>query len=212
MLSTFSYNQIKKKLCHDYAVPSQVITRRTITRPKNFDSIVTKIGIQMCTKIGGAPWLTPIPMKGTMTIGYDVSVDTVSKNTTFGALVATMDLKEQVKFFSAVSSSQDTGGLTNDFSLNVVRALRAYQEEHKSVPEKIFIYRGGVGDGQLGYVRDIEVKAIEDKLNEVYRSLEKEYKMIFIIVNKRINTRIFANRDNPPAGTIVDDIITLPER
>lgn len=199
-------------MCLDFAVPSQVITRKTITRQKNFDSVVTKVGIQMCTKLGGAPWLPMIPMAGTMTIGYDISIDTVSRNTSFGALVATMDLKKGASFYSAVSSNQDTAGLTNDFSLNVLKALRIYQERHQTLPEKIIIYRGGVGDGQIAYVRDIEVKAIEDKLNEIYKSLNLAFKMIFIVVNKRITTRIFANTDNPQAGTVVDNTITLPER
>lgn len=187
-----------------------MVTRKTITRQKNFDSVVTKIGIQMCTKIGGAPWMPAIPMRGTMTIGYDVSVDSVSKSTSFGALVATMDLQQGANFFSAVSSSQDSAGLTNDFSMNVVKALGRYQEKQKALPEKIIIYRGGVGDGQVAYVRDIEVKSIEDKLKGIYA--EQDFKMIFIVVNKRINTRIFSNGDNPEAGTVVDDVITQPER
>ena len=41
-------------------------------------------------------------------------------------------------------------------------------------------------------------------------------KFTFIVVSKRINTRIFAkfgNRvDNPSPGTVVDDVVTLPER
>jgi aubergine-like protein len=39
------------------------------------------------------------------------------------------------------------------------------------------------------------------------------FKFAFIIVSKRINTRFFTERsDNPHSGTIVDDIVTLPER
>jgi aubergine-like protein len=41
-------------------------------------------------------------------------------------------------------------------------------------------------------------------------------KFTFIIVNKRLNTRIFLNRggrcSNPNSGTVVDNTITLPER
>lgn len=42
-------------------------------------------------------------------------------------------------------------------------------------------------------------------------------KIGFIIVNKKTNTRIFAaggrnGTDNPQPGTVVDDVITLPER
>jgi aubergine len=36
--------------------------------------------------------------------------------------------------------------------------------------------------------------------------------LTFIIVSKRINTRLFAGNSNPPAGTVADSVITLPER
>ena len=43
-------------------------------------------------------------------------------------------------------------------------------------------------------------------------------KFTFIVCNKKINTRIMScpgygkDADNPKPGTIVDDVITLPER
>ena len=40
-------------------------------------------------------------------------------------------------------------------------------------------------------------------------------KFTYVIVSKRINTRFFRNggkASNPPSGTIVDDVVTLPER
>jgi aubergine-like protein len=38
------------------------------------------------------------------------------------------------------------------------------------------------------------------------------FRMAFIIVTKKIKTRLFFNNNNPPPGTVVDDCITLPER
>jgi aubergine-like protein len=40
-------------------------------------------------------------------------------------------------------------------------------------------------------------------------------KFTFIVVTKKINTRLFtagAKPDNPPPGTVLDDVVTLPER
>lgn len=55
---------------------------------------------------------------------------------------------------------------------------------------------------------------IKKKLSEVYGGAE--YKMAFIIVSKRINTRIFLDRgrngENPRPGTVIDDVVTSPER
>lgn len=36
--------------------------------------------------------------------------------------------------------------------------------------------------------------------------------MAFIMVNKRVNTRIFYNKSNPPCGTVVDSVITSSAR
>lgn len=36
--------------------------------------------------------------------------------------------------------------------------------------------------------------------------------MGYIIVTKRLNTRLFRDRQNPTPGTVVDDVITSPEK
>lgn len=47
-----SYSSIKKKCYGDHALPSQVATKFNLTKDKGYDSIVTKIIIQMCAKLG----------------------------------------------------------------------------------------------------------------------------------------------------------------
>ncbi|RVE43652.1 hypothetical protein evm_011692 [Chilo suppressalis] len=82
------------------------------------------------------------------------------------------------------------------------------------LPNPILVYRDGVGDGQIPFVRDYEVAEIKKALNELYQG--QEYKFAFIIVSKRINTRIFVETNrggaNPRPGTVIDDVVTLPER
>ena len=44
---------------------------------------------------------------------------------------------------------------------------------------------------------------------------QADIKFTYIIVSKRINTRFFRMNGpptNPPSGTVVDDVVTLPER
>ena len=59
------------------------------------------------------------------------------------------------------------------------------------------------------------MKAIHDTLVNAGIE-EKDVKFAFVIVNKRINTKFIqkvgGNHSNPPSGTIVDDVVTLPER
>lgn len=67
------YSLIKRKLCIDRAVLSQVVLLKNVQ--KNNLSVCTKIAIQINCKIGGAPWLVTIPKKGMMIVGFDVCHD-----------------------------------------------------------------------------------------------------------------------------------------
>lgn len=57
-----------------------------------------------------------------------------------------------------------------------------------------------------------EVKAVKKALAHLWK--DKPIILTYILVTKRINTRIFMrqNRDNPGPGVVVDDVITLPEK
>lgn len=212
------YSAIKKKCCVERAIPSQVMLAKTIT-PKGGNSrgllsVATKVAIQMNCKLGAAPWMVAIPIKGLMTIGFDVTHDTNDKSKSYGALVATMDLQTHAKYFSAVSAHRNGEELSNELALNIIKALKEFRELHGCLPAKILMYRDGVGEGQLHQVLEHEIELVKQKLDEVYKkaNVEGGYRMAFVIVSKRINTRIFRQTTNPIPGTVVDNVITLPER
>ncbi|KAG8223661.1 hypothetical protein J437_LFUL001768 [Ladona fulva] len=203
------YNAIKKKCCVDRAVPTQVVTQRSITNPKGLMSIATKVAIQINCKTGGAPWCVEIPIAGLMVVGFDVCHDTANRSKSYGALVASLD-NGLTSYFSAVSEHTTGEELSNDISANLVKALRKYKEVNQRLPARIMIYRDGVGEGQVNYVVEHEVELIKGTLRQVYGG--DNFKLGFIIVTKRINTRFFDGDRNPPPGTVVDDVVTLPER
>lgn len=203
---------MKKICCVEHAVPSQVMCVNTM---KKGLSVATKVAIQMSCKIGGAPWHVKIPLGGLMTIGFDVARDSADRKTSYGALVASMVIDGRVDYFSCVSRHQNGEELANHFSDNIVKALHAYRDLSKGVlPKQILIYRDGVGDGQIESIQQTEIAKLRECLNKIYGG--PNYQLVFIIVTKRINTRLFARsargHENPPPGTVVDDVITLPER
>ena len=213
------YAAIKNVTCVQAAIPSQVIVAKTLTPEKGgILSIATKILIQINCKLGGAAWMIKFPLKGVMTIGYDVTHDTRDRSKSYGAFVASMDLRESVKYYSAVQPHVNGEQMSNNIEMNLAKALKAFMNNHDRLPERIFFYRDGVGDGDIEYVHSKEVKVLENKLMEIYNKVGGGVipKLTFIIVNKRINTRIFAVQGkryaNPVSGTIVDTTITLPER
>ena len=50
------YDEIKALLNERIGVASQVVLAETIRRGKNIKSIVSKILVQICAKVGGCPW------------------------------------------------------------------------------------------------------------------------------------------------------------
>lgn len=210
------YSAIKKTCYVRHAVPSQVVTRRVMDNrnPSRMRSVATKVAIQMNAKNGGMPWFIDIKMNNVMFVGYDVCHDTRDRAKSYGAIVATMDMRRSTRFFSSVSAHTNGEELSNNLSLDMVKALKQYQSEHSCLPDRIMFYRDGVGEGQTSYVFEHELRHLRDTLQQFYG--EKPLKLGFIIVSKRINTKFFMEDrqrvTNVPPGTIVDDVVTLPER
>lgn len=205
------YSAIKKRCCVDRAVPTQVLLAKNVQgEPRKMMSVATKVAIQMNCKIGGSPWTVSLP-QGLMVVGFDVCHDTMSRNQSYGAMVASLT-DDMSKYFSVVSAHTCGEELSNNFALNIVKAIRKYMDVNNGAkPMKIVIYRDGVGEGQLPYVVSTELEGINEKLKQIYSP--DEVKMSFVIVTKRINTRIFSeNRCNPPPGTVVDSVVTDPAK
>lgn len=211
------YSAIKKTCCVRNSLPSQVVTSRVMD-PRNMSkmrSVATKVAIQMNSKIGGMPWLVDVRMNGIMFIGYDVCHDTRNRANSYGAIVATMDMRESPVFYSSVSAHTNGEELSNNLATNVLKAIKQYKEIHKKLPDRILFYRDGVGEGQTNYVHEHELKNLLDKLKLMYQAVP--VKLAYVIVSKRINTKFFrpSHREpfeNVPAGTVIDDVVTLPER
>jgi len=120
------------------------------------------------------------------------------------------------KYISIANLHSNPSQELNDNMVPAIsKALRKYQELNSNLPSRIIIYRDGVGDGQIQYVIDHEITAILSCLAKAGLP-EDQVKFTYIIVNKKINTRIMQmegrNAVNPPSGTVVDDVVTLPER
>ena len=71
------------------------------------------------------------------------------------------------------------------------------------------LLRDGVGEGQIPVVKEQELAAIEKVFEQAGMT---GVKFTFIIVSKRIKAKFFRGVENPHSGTIVDDVVTLPER
>ncbi|XP_054728354.1 protein piwi [Anastrepha obliqua] len=209
------YASIKKKGCLERAIPTQVITQKSANNQRGLMSIATKVAIQINCKLGYTPWMIDLPLSGLMTIGYDVAKSTRDRSKAFGALVASMDMKTNATFYSTVAECSSHDVLANSLWPMMTKALRQYRKEHDGkLPTRILFYRDGVGEGSLRQVYEHEVKDVVEKLEQEYKRVgsEKPPMFAYVVVSKSINTRLFARGRNPPPGTIVDDVVTCPER
>ena len=142
-------------------------------------TVATKVALQMNCKMGGEPWAVKIPMKvssgscshsnldlslpvqDTMVIGYDTYHDTAKKGRSVGAIVATMN-QALTKYMSLANMHEERAQELHDNLVpNISKILRKYNELNGHLPCRIILYRDGVGDGQINYVVEHEVKAIK---------------------------------------------------
>lgn len=200
----------------DYGIPCQVIVKNKTMCHRNLDSIATKIAIQMNCKLGGIPWMIKLPVKGLMTVGFDVSHHPRDRSRSVGALCATFDLNKSSLFYSTTMEYKDGNEMVAGLDKYLSQAIKEYKDTCGELPARIVMYRDGVGEGQIATVEHQEVNPILKTLTRIYSAEGKTPLFAYIVVNKRVNARFFkksgTHRINPRPGTVIDTTVTLSER
>jgi Piwi domain len=83
-------------------------------------------------------------MKGTLFVGFDVSHDTTSKSLSYGCLQVASLNDSVSRFFSIVTAHKNGEKLSNEIGLELVKALRKYQNANDQNLPTMFIHRDGV--------------------------------------------------------------------
>jgi aubergine-like protein len=209
------YDAIKKVLCVDCPVPSQMLLSKTLQKQGQLMSVATKVGIQINAKLGGEIWSVQIPSKTIMVVGIDTYRDSQSRSSQMVGFVASIN-PTCTRYYSRVIEQRSDNDLISGLKSCMQDALQKYHQVNGILPAKIIIYRDGVNDFQLLDVIENELPA----LNELCMKAQEGYdpKLGMIIVKKRGSARFFA-RDprggrqlmNPPPGTIIDHTVTNQE-
>lgn len=204
------YAAIKRICCSEIPVPSQVINARTLSNEAKNRAIVQKIILQMNCKLGGTLWSIKIPFTNVMIAGIDTYHDPKQKSNSVSAFVASLN-GEYTRWYSRACIQSKKEEFMNGLCASLEKSLRVYQKLNAVLPQKIIIFRDGVGDGQLRMCSEYEIP----QLQEACKILDPNYspELVFIVVQKRINTRMFridgqSNLDNPNPGTVLDHTVT----
>lgn len=208
------YAALKRVLCSEIPVPSQAINSKTLKNEAKNRSIVLKILLQMNCKLGGTLWAIKIPLPKTMICGIDTYHEAGHKGITVGGFVASLN-PEFTRWYSRPTIQEKREELVNGLIASMESSLTAFKAFNGYYPDRIIIYRDGVGDGQLPLVQNYEVPQFKIAIKRV----DPDYKplLTFIVVQKRINSKFFRvvpNKQgaeslvNPPPGSVLDYNIT----
>lgn len=204
------YSAVKRLCCVDMPVPSQVIISNTIGQQQKLRSVTQKVALQINCKLGGELWAVDIPMQNVMVVGVDVYHDLTRGRQSVLGFVASMN-HNMTRWFSKCAFQEPGKELVNCLKVAFLEALVKFYEVNHRRPDRIFIFRDGVGDGQLNYVSEYEI----EQLISAFTCVSPDYNpaIAVVVVQKRINTRIFAKLnakelDNPTPGTVVDHTVT----
>lgn len=212
------YSACKRLYSCEMAVPCQFIRCGTIQDPRKLRSVVQKVVIQMLAKVGGQPWAISLPMKSFMIVGVDVYHDTIDRKKSCVGFVASMNATTSL-WWSHTFSQNSLEEIGQKMSVATVTALRKYHETNGFVPQRIIVYRDGVGDGQLDTVLQVEIPQIINAVKFYMRdnhSSEPISQISYVVVQKRISAKISLRQNdrkivNPLPGTFIDHTITHPE-
>ncbi|GFS54318.1 piwi-like protein 2 [Nephila pilipes] len=207
------YSAFKKLCCVEMPVPSQAINLRTISDARKLKSVVQKIALQMNCKLGGELWSVHIPMNDLMVCGMDTFHDISKGRRSVLAFVASLN-QNRTRWFSMTTMQRQGQEFGDSLKILFLASLRKYFEVNHRLPEKIILFRDGVGVGQLQVVKNYEA----EQLTSCFKHFSQDYSpsLTIAVVQKRINTRMYSvvnqgNRttlDNPVPGTILDHTIT----
>ncbi|OMJ88066.1 hypothetical protein SteCoe_10049 [Stentor coeruleus] len=204
------YDDLKRMIFSSLPVPSQCILNATLKKDKGLRSVVNKVIMQINAKIGGVPWaLQNLPFSDapTMAVGIDV-FHKAGSHSVLG-FCATTD-KNFAKYVSLPKVNAPSEEICSQLSECMVQAITQFAIENGRPPSRIVIFRDGVSDSQRSAVLEGEIPQIKQAFAKLRSDgkLPEDPKLIFLVVNKRINARFYANQggkiNNPPLGTIVD--------
>jgi len=205
------YSAVKKLCCVEKPVPSQVINFKTISNEKKVSSVVQKVALQINCKLGGELWGCQIPPKmgNIMVLGVDVYHDPSRRGSSIAGVVSSTNMTMS-KWFSSTVFQTPGQELVDCLKVAFVKALRKFYEANHIWPDKVIVFRDGVGDSQLSLSATYEAEQFKDAFHHISDQYSPGF--AFIVVQKRINTRIFFQAgkelDNPPPGSIVDHTVT----
>lgn len=151
-----------------------------------------------------------------MVVGYDSYHDSAHRGKTVGSAVFSMD-PHFTQYYCRAKEHGEARELVTNLGDFMRDGLKKFYEVNGGLPDRIFFYRDGVGDGQIPILFHHEIPQLLQAYKNITDDMNYNPKMTFSVVTKRTTVRYFMkiSREfcsNPKPGTVVDHTITRPER
>jgi len=160
---------------------------------------------QMNCKLGGQLWRLDIPLPKTMVVGIDVCHDTLKGKRSVCGFTASLN-EHFTKYYSRVTFQDSKQEVIDGLKVCMDGALAKYWKLNNALPDRVIVFRDGVGDGMLQALMDHEVP----QFYSAFRTINEQYnpRLAVVVVKKRIHTRLFTKQGqdlvNPLPGTTAD--------
>ncbi|KAI6114150.1 Piwi-domain-containing protein [Pisolithus sp. B1] len=191
-----------------------MLIEKVLKDERKQDQYFSNVALKLNVKLGGinhildaasTKWLT---QKKTM-------VAVLAGTPSIAAVVASVDDKF-VQFPASLRCQKSKKEMITEVDKMMIERLQRYREVNKVLPDRVFVYRDGVSEGQFDTVLEEELPAIRDAFRRM-GSGGKSYDpaLTIIICGKRHHVKLFPDRPeyadrngNTRPGTVVDKGIT----
>jgi len=187
------------------------------------DQYFSNVALKLNTKLGGInhvldsdslKWLTKAK---TMIVGMDVThpgPGSVEGTPSIAAVVASID-SSFVQFPASLRCQETKKEMITDLASMMIERLMFYAEKNQALPDRVFVYRDGVSEGQFNTVLEEELPKILEAFKRVPQRKPYRPLLTIIICGKRHHAKFwptdsqFADRNgNTLPGTVVDRGVT----
>ncbi|KAG2119355.1 Piwi domain-containing protein [Suillus clintonianus] len=191
--------------------------------PNKQDQYFSNVALKLNTKLGGINhvldaeslgWLTKAK---TMVVGMDVThpgPGSIEGTPSIAAVVASVD-SSFVQFPASLRCQETKKEMITDLAAMMIERLMFYNEKNQTLPDRVFVYRDGVSEGQYNTVLEEELPKILEAFKRVPQRKPYRPLLTIIICGKRHHAKFwstesqFADRNgNTRPGTVVDRGIT----
>ncbi|KAG1727431.1 Piwi domain-containing protein [Suillus lakei] len=201
-----------------------MLTDKVVGKDSNKqDQYFSNVALKVNTKLGGInhvldpdslKWLTKAK---TMVVGMDVThpgPGSIEGTPSIAAVVASVD-SSFVQFPASLRCQETKKEMITDLTAMMIDRLKIYAEKNQTLPDRVFVYRDGVSEGQFNTVLEEELPKILDAFKRVPQRKPYRPLLTIIICGKRHHAKFwptdsqFADRNgNTRPGTVVDRGVT----